>query len=229
MLVALLLIGVVPSGCCIQRFAEEKLISWRVQRYLDTVWQDGLNYRAPLDLVVYEEDPDRKPALLADENWYMSLPQEGHPVCRTVSVEFGNVGAYFGYGGKVEGEVALFSHQREDRQRGGRQLLVAAYFINCPTPPDWDRSGWTFRLEYFHKEGWNEPAVKRFPPLRIPIATSAQDLSQHLRFYAGQPDPIDPRRWTIPYAINNQPGTIDGWLDEQSVPHLAIRDGPAKP
>ncbi len=49
-----------------------------------------------------------------------------------------------------------------------------------------------------------------------------------LQFYAGQPDPNDPSRFTIRYKLDGQLGTIEGWVDEGAGVSLAVKDGPAK-
>jgi hypothetical protein len=36
--------------------------------------------------------------------------------------------------------------------------------------------------------------------------------AEPLRFYAGQPDPVDPSHFTISYTAGKRPGVIDGWL-----------------
>ena len=51
---------------------------------------------------------------------------------------------------------------------------------------------------------------------------------QTLTLYWGQPDPIDLSHFTIKYTIDNIPGTIDGWLQNDDTVKLQIRDGPAK-
>lgn len=50
-----------------------------------------------------------------------------------------------------------------------------------------------------------------------------------LRLFAGQPDPLDPTHFTIPYDLGGDPGTIDGWLQNDDSIKLLLRDGPAKP
>jgi hypothetical protein len=49
----------------------------------------------------------------------------------------------------------------------------------------------------------------------------------NLRLFAGQPDPNDDSHFTIRYEVDNQPGTIDGWLQADDTIKLQIRDGPA--
>ena len=45
--------------------------------------------------------------------------------------------------------------------------------------------------------------------------------------YFGQADPKDASHFTIKYEIDDQPGTIDGWLQADDTVKLQIRDGPA--
>jgi len=48
-----------------------------------------------------------------------------------------------------------------------------------------------------------------------------------LTIYAGQPDQADPSHFTIGYRLNDQPGTIDGWLLDSGKVKMQVRDGPA--
>lgn len=52
--------------------------------------------------------------------------------------------------------------------------------------------------------------------------------SDRIRLFAGQPDPADPSHFTIGYAVNGRPGTIDGWLQDDERVKFRVRGGPAK-
>ena len=74
--------------------------------------------------------------------------------------------------------------------------------------------------EYGHK---NQKSYKIEVPLpRLPNPAIPAVM------YFGQPDPIDLSHFTIKYEIDNIPGTIDGWLQNDDTDKLQIRDGPAK-
>lgn len=60
------------------------------------------------------------------------------------------------------------------------------------------------------------------------FAMASDSADKPLRLYAGQPDPIDPSRFTIRYDLDGQQGTIEGWVDERGGVSLAVKDGPAK-
>ncbi len=63
--------------------------------------------------------------------------------------------------------------------------------------------------------------------MAVNVPEQLNHSAQRVRFYAGQPDPNDPSHFTIRYEVNDQPGTIDGWLHFGSVVELKVRDGPA--
>jgi hypothetical protein len=49
-----------------------------------------------------------------------------------------------------------------------------------------------------------------------------------MRFYAAQPDPADPTRFTFKFQFSGQPGDIDGRLNADDTVTLTLRDGPLK-
>jgi hypothetical protein len=53
-----------------------------------------------------------------------------------------------------------------------------------------------------------------------------EDKKDHVRMYAGQPDPADPAHLTIKYEKNGEPGIIDGWLTDEEWVRLRVRTGP---
>ena len=61
-----------------------------------------------------------------------------------------------------------------------------------------------------------------FPPLHVRLT-----MTDRLRLFAGQPDPNDPSHFTIGYELNDVPGTIDGWLQDDDRLKFEYRDGPA--
>jgi len=54
-------------------------------------------------------------------------------------------------------------------------------------------------------------------------------MADKVRVFNGQPDPSDASHFTIGYEVDGQPGTIDGWLTDDGIVKLEVRDGPAKP
>jgi hypothetical protein len=59
------------------------------------------------------------------------------------------------------------------------------------------------------------------------VPSSLNSLANKIRFEAGQPDPNDPTRFTIPYWVNGEAGIIDGRIDAFSGVQLNVRNGPA--
>ena len=57
--------------------------------------------------------------------------------------------------------------------------------------------------------------------LRLPAGLGVR------RIFAAQFDDKDQSHFTIKYEIDDQPGTIDGWLQVDDSVKLQIRDGPA--
>jgi hypothetical protein len=55
-------------------------------------------------------------------------------------------------------------------------------------------------------------------------ASPAIDYGNVLRIYAGQPDPEDASHFTIAYALDGHPGTIDGWVRNNGM-ELRPREG----
>lgn len=51
------------------------------------------------------------------------------------------------------------------------------------------------------------------------------DYREQFRVYAGLPDPTDASHLTIDYAIDNVPGTVDAYLDDQGTVRLTPRQG----
>src|SRR5260221_9085825 len=48
------------------------------------------------------------------------------------------------------------------------------------------------------------------------------------KVFHGQPDPVDPSRFTIRYELDGKSGVIEGWLETPDSLRLRVRDGPAK-
>jgi hypothetical protein len=56
-----------------------------------------------------------------------------------------------------------------------------------------------------------------------------ENPTEDLRFYAGQPDPIDPSHFTMRYNLKGQPGIIDAHLNNAGDNiTIKVRSGPAE-
>jgi hypothetical protein len=55
------------------------------------------------------------------------------------------------------------------------------------------------------------------------------ETAHRLRFFAGELNPADPSRFTVPYEMDGQSGIVDGKLENDGNVSLTVRDGPARP
>ena len=77
--------------------------------------------------------------------------------------------------------------------------------------------------------GWLKPEIPRLGSQFVPLGVWPAPGTR-TRFYAGQPDPSNLSRFTIAYTIGDQPGVIDGVLNNDLTVTLTLRTGPlAKP
>ena len=58
--------------------------------------------------------------------------------------------------------------------------------------------------------------------------TLAEHYPPAVRLYAGQADDSDASHFTIAYEAGDGSGTIEGWLGDDDLVHLQVRDGPLK-
>ena len=77
------------------------------------------------------------------------------------------------------------------------------------------------------EKDFRDPKVIWHEPTKRWVMTVAWPVQHKVRFYAGQADPADASHFTIGYAVDDRPGTIDGWITENQMPMLHVRDGPA--
>jgi hypothetical protein len=175
-------------------------------------------YALPPNEVVLEDDETAIAALTRrTPSAYRRIPSSNGSAARPVGRRAPAVERL----GFARSEGTLFLHGREtpggkarvvgvmvgvvDANATGEQLYVGCYSMRpAPTP-------WSFKT------------AKAYSSLRLP-----RPKSRDLRLFAGQPDANDPSHFTIAYVAHGQPGTIDGWLADDEIVQLKVRDGPLK-
>jgi hypothetical protein len=208
--VVLGLIALVGVWCGPGLWHHARVLWW--QRYC-------LNYSAPVGQVVYDDGPGAGDLL---GQGGMTHPNVAWSSRATVAARqvacWDRLRELIDRSDPLRGRSGiLYLHEGRDAQ-GKRQLVVVAL--------DWRSS------EQLSFSAWTpEPATPlstlsyRSSGFHYSLPFDAGD--KPLRFYAGQPDPHDPSRFTIRYELDGQPGTIEGSIDEGSV-WLDVVDGPAK-
>lgn len=223
---------------------------WRGRPYVRQAqylwWQHCcMTYTRPADMVVYEEDAGRIGALRGLPGYgsvFLKAGIVGHrrvtavPVGHTPPVWAEHVEGWASRqidpGGTNLRETVLFLHGR--RSPSGRTRLVAvnAFFVpfesgsgplmflmaTSAEPASW-RPGPAIRPTFYDGAVGPDPNVG--PGIIL-------DYTASRRFYAGQPDPADPSRFTIAYEEAGGRGTVEGRLDDNGVVTLTLLDGPAR-
>lgn len=173
------------------------------------------NYRAPADRVVYEEDPARWPALLA-QGGYRNMLSSSPGWCSYVAYMAEPVQRLAEAGSLRLGGTAVFAHAR--RTPSGKQRVVVVWLpynaVRCDAngaTPD-NQVNMTFFTSVWDGAKLHEDrAAPWLAPDRI-----ARDRTTPLyaRMMAGQPDPNDPAHFTIPFEMGEYSDVIDGYLRE---------------
>ena len=130
------------------------------------------------------------------------------------------------------GPAAVFLHRRT--KPNGKKLLLELYYGNPRTPQE------IFPVDV---TGFKNEMADKFEPVnsvgvdpvgfwtddpRNPLPIFFPMPSKTFTLFFGQPDPVNLSHFTMKYEIDNIPGTIDGWLQNDDTVKLQIRDGPAK-
>jgi hypothetical protein len=189
-------------------------------------WQSRcMSFTAPADFVAYEEAPSRAAALLA-------LP--GH---RRVTMPVGPVAIWpVGFVPpplarlQVRWTSMAFVHGRTT-PAGRNRLVVLGYQLQANAELARHRAGSAGRVIELYGSGKTTATLIPGSELdglahhKLCLVLSGQDV---LRLFWGQPDSDHADHFTIGYRLNDQPGTIDGWLKDDGQLELKVRDGPAK-
>ncbi|HEY7118933.1 MAG TPA: hypothetical protein VH475_20250 [Tepidisphaeraceae bacterium] len=193
----------------------------------------------PPDVVIFDSDPARRAALLADARNYVALDDTSvwptqavarrEPDCWTSlkQIVFGTRQFWPPGPGAPK---ALVHRLRNGR---GQERLVAV--IVAPSTPGRAALAAPSRLiprvELGLVAALIQPATDWDAPPRWDgngtfFKVNIQ-AGQRLRIYAGHVDPNDPSRFMIGYEMDGQPGTIDGRFQDDGDVTLTVRDGPA--
>ena len=206
-----------------------------------------LTYSPPADQVVYDEDSPTAAAHLADRAyiavppspaWTQNRPSAGtKPIAARPTPELQDLFpllplnpklSSFGGTPTIGGSATLFMHELKTKT-GLRRLVIVARSPAGYGPYDYPFD--LFPVLY-------EPATLTTAPRAIAPARQLSIIdwlgpagpppSRNLRFYAGQPDPADPARFTITYDLEDGHGVIDGRLNDTGDDVVVtIRSGPA--
>jgi hypothetical protein len=214
--------------------------AWKHGQFL--YWQrQCLAYAAPVDQVVYENDPERAAKLLRQPGYVNVAPQGAPPVavhmprCWSEAMNIGGVPVVntgFGAGGPG---ATLFLHERTTAS-GVRRLVAVQVPVGTPgvaglpIPAPVVVQPATLRAAPAVRSAaakidldlvFNYPSSGSFTLLSGPSGTTA-------RFFAGQADAADLSHFTIPFECGASRGTIEGWLkDDGDLLSLAVNGKPA--
>lgn len=189
-----------------------------VQQYRDHLaWKDllarqqhYLDYNAPADLIVYTEDPLVGRRLGAGDPNYVPI---GRSACYVPKVLQEIPGLHIG----KNGGPILFLHGRQSSD--GTTRLVGVGLMSLE-----DREDLCSDVLVPASDDETYPRPDRQSDLEI-----GRRPQKPITFMAGQPDPADASHFTIRYSIEDQSGTIEGWLMDGGLVKMRVRDGPARP
>jgi hypothetical protein len=182
-------------------------------------WQDVrkqkllLEYRAPADQVVFENDPTEAAKLIARSPDYRLEQFPAHPnVAGAVHLppEWRSRPAGIGSMGSSDGIV--FLHARTSP--GGNQRLVVVQ-CNAGRRPIMSRPESFLPTVEFGVHAVRLGTLRQPPANARSSSTGEVELNTtRFRLFAGQPDPADSSHFTIDYEADRVRGTIDGWLQD---------------
>ncbi|HEV8606759.1 MAG TPA: hypothetical protein VGQ99_15395 [Tepidisphaeraceae bacterium] len=188
-----------------------------------------LAYTAPPDQVVYSEVPGDVATLPATSPQYSLIPSSNPPAVTLVPTCWTD----FPLWRTARGCAVVFLGERATGQ--GQKRLVCVIFTGWGGSPVSSFPGApatgtpTFDLISFSIGTLQIPPQSNYWPSDRVVYSNTVPRSLHLRFFAGQPDPANQSRFTIPYELNGQRGTIEGRLGRRDNDFfLRIIDGPLK-
>lgn len=178
-------------------------------------------YTSPPGRVVYEEEPASAKALLASPDYAAAEFNEQFAGYRPWSwQEFRFIA--------TDADGLVFSHERT-APAGTRRLVIVEVAVAPPVPPQAGPLRQELRLlNYVIRPGsfGEVPEVANNQAFGWTVQKfSALAPADRVRLFAGQPDAADPTHFTIGYAVNGVPGTIDGWLGDDERVKLQVRKG----
>jgi hypothetical protein len=197
------------------------VVLWRVTqpyvqqlRYLYWQWR-CMRFVAPADQVAYEEDFRRVPQLAMQDGYQRVSPLS--------SMAVGYVPPPLT---KLQSGWVCMAFAGERISAGGQtRMVVLSYQVfgdvhNLLAPRTFALYGSGKTPASLHP-GSSLSGSGRGIQFRL-------EAGDHFRLFWGQRDPVDGSHFTISYLMNDQLGTIDGWLRENGALELRIRDGIAK-
>ena len=199
-------------------FLRDRIPFWRA-------WYRSENFAEAPSTVVYTNDRGLVPQLIGSgySSWCSASSPAGKVVldaCRPAAVR-NELWRSFRCGVYLQDPCA-FLHWRHTAGQSNRIVAVSARFGLF----DWDRVQLRLYPEVF--EGSWPPMPHRDP--RNDWDTNGLSVivffKEQFTLYAGQPDPVDPSHFTIPYSLGRKLGTIEGRLSDGNTAKLTIRDGP---
>lgn len=194
--------------------------------YAQRAW---LNFSAPPDRVVYDDDPTLASGLLVQPQ-YVQL-QYPHSNAVVWNHRARNDLWVRAIGKGLPAAGLLFMHERFT-PAGERFILtceIASYVDDAGNVQA------CFELREFRPATWHTGISMRngLTTMALPIER-AMSAGQRVRFFAGQPDPRDRTHFTIRYQINGVDGILDGYEgdrteDANGVPTPGLRLDVRKP
>lgn len=163
------------------------------------------DYAAAPDQIVYTEDPVLAQRLIEHDAGYVKLGTAAcylQKVLNEPRVPFGN------------GPPTLFIHGR--RSPDGTRMLVLVSLMALEGTEE-------LRADAFAHVTDDEPGLYRRAESQLVLRRWPHD---RMTFMSGQPDPKDESHFTIQYRLNDQSGTIDGWITDDGSVNMKVRDGP---
>jgi hypothetical protein len=206
------------------------LVTWRgatpiTRRVQLLYWQrQCLNYTAPPDQIVYEDDPLVARALLARDphfapaKLYYYLGNRAIETRSAVHVP----DSYKRLLALLPARVlavppsslsVIFMHQLTS-PRGHRRLVIVAY---CATPSAGGDHPF-YGHDYYAMAVTPASLFGTFPTRLSTGSNDRMGISYeppNVRVYAGQLDPTDASRFNIDYTINGKTQTLHGWLNDE--------------
>jgi hypothetical protein len=197
---------------------------WVEHRLYLRAQQRCLDYIAPKDQLVFEQGPGVRNRPLPPRfhtAWsYEGQPDGGHAI-GFMPVPWEAITrdrpAMSGRGGTQPG--VLFMRSRKT-QSGVERLIVIA--LSCMPERDADACGNVQTSEYIGRTATSDLRswITWTEETHFGLFLSPTD---HLRVFAGQPDPQDSSRFTIPYELNGARGVIEGqFVDPVLDRHLSM-------
>jgi hypothetical protein len=194
-------------------------------------------YSRPADLVVYDDDRRRMDVLLA-QPYYDYFPgsygfpgnyADEAPRPYAYYDDLGPRGANTGVNRR--GHAVLFLHRLVDAN--GKAAVVEVFLDpwGTLTLGLWDDDAdpnmrvWELGSGFPIPLGEREQMGLDDYTDHADVVPFKMDDPRPLRIFAGQPDPLDPSRFTIRYDLGGTPGVIDGQLATDGTVRLSARGG----